>query len=414
MRSAMKISATVLNLGFIAMALGCGGARLEEAPEKPQDIDKDAGAIDDGGDEGVAADDELEIADKKLALGLDHSCTIKEDANVYCWGSSEFAQLGRGASDERNHARPVAGLSDIVSISAGGHFTCAISRAGQVFCFGLNLDRYPLTLDGTLFLLEPTAIEGWEQVAEVAVGATHSCALHVDGTVSCLGWNDRGQLGLETAGEFPTDPVRAPAVAKVARISAGVSGAHNCVRFRDGSAACFGANTHGQHGTGKLGDSSNPTPIDLLKTSVVEIAAGGTHSCALLVGGEVSCWGLNQYGQLGDGSVAANRVPNPVPGLEDIASIATGAFHSCALHSHGGVSCWGKNEDGQLGDGTNDNRKNPTPIPKLSDVVELSLSYRHSCARLADGNIMCWGANDRGQLGDGTSSDGWSPVLVEF
>jgi alpha-tubulin suppressor-like RCC1 family protein len=161
---------------------------------------------------------------------------------------------------------------------------------------------------------------------------------------------------------------------------------------------------------------------------VQALALGGVHSCALLPGGEVRCWGSNSYGQLGNGATTGvvEGVTSPVPVLSSpggppltgVQEVALGSYHSCAQFSGGEVRCWGKNEYGQLGDGTTINRLTPVPVlqwaggPPLTDVHSLSLGYKHSCAVLNGGEARCWGSNDSGLLGDGTTRRRLTPVPV--
>jgi alpha-tubulin suppressor-like RCC1 family protein len=101
-------------------------------------------------------------------------------------------------------------------------------------------------------------------------------------------------------------------------------------------------------------------------SGVTEIAAGYYHTCALLSGGEVRCWGSGGFGQLGDGSATLRLTPVGVSGLGGVTAIAAGGEHTCAMLSGGEVRCWGYNGRGQLGDGTATFR--PFPAPVLIDV----------------------------------------------
>ncbi len=137
-------------------------------------------------------------------------------------------------------------------------------------------------------------------------------------------------------------------------------------------------------------------------TGVLEVRSGSSFSCARLSGGTVSCWGMNWYGQLGNGSTTSHDAPSAIAGLSGVAALALGDNHACALMVGGTVKCWGYNVYGQLGDGTTLNRLTPVDVPGLSGVAALSLGTMHSCALLAAGGVTCWGDNGNGQLGDGT------------
>ncbi|MFN7003902.1 MAG: RCC1 domain-containing protein [Roseinatronobacter sp.] len=146
---------------------------------------------------------------------------------------------------------------------------------------------------------------------------------------------------------------------------------------------------------------------------IVQISAGGYHTCALDADGDVWCWGLNFLGQLGDGTEIDRPLPVRVPGLQNVQQIAAGKYHTCAIRANNRISCWGYNLFGQLGDGTINRHPSPVVVPNLAGVAQLSLGEMHSCARLNSGTLRCWGNNQFGSLGDGTiPPDGLSVVPV--
>jgi len=132
------------------------------------------------------------------------------------------------------------------------------------------------------------------------------------------------------------------------------------------------------------------------------------HTCATRADGSVWCWGLNNAGQLGDGSLHNRSVPVRAGALSGIVELAIGGFethgpisHSCARASSGRLWCWGANAFGQLGDGTTTSRSTPVPVLGIADARALGVAATHTCAVRADGHVWCWGANDTGQLGTG-------------
>jgi hypothetical protein len=138
-------------------------------------------------------------------------------------------------------------------------------------------------------------------------------------------------------------------------------------------------------------------------SNVVDIAAGGFHTCAVQSDGTVRCWGDNRQGQLGDGTTMVRTAPVTVTGLSNAVAISAGFNHTCALLRDGGVRCWGLNFSGQLGDNTITNRPTPVAALGVTGVVELTTGWDHTCVRLADRSVRCWGGNDEGQVGDGTT-----------
>ena len=125
-------------------------------------------------------------------------------------------------------------------------------------------------------------------------------------------------------------------------------------------------------------------------TPAVAVATGYGHSCALTSGG-ARCWGLNAGGELGDGTLADHLKPAGVTGLAGgVKAIAAGAFHTCALTRSGGVKCWGLNQSGELGDGTTDRRLSPVDVSGLSSGVTAIAAGFHTCALMSTGGVKCW------------------------
>jgi alpha-tubulin suppressor-like RCC1 family protein len=173
----------------------------------------------------------------------------------------------------------------------------------------------------------------------------------------------------------------------------GAAAATTCALLDDGAVRCWGANDAGQVGDGTLVDRSAPTAVPLPAIAVA-IGAGEHHACAVLSGGAVSCWGANDAGQAtGTPSAGPAAVPATTPVGSGALAVAAGAAHTCALVG-GAVKCWGANGSGQLG-GT------PTggvATPIASGATAVAAGSNHTCA-LVGGAVECWGANGSGQLG---------------
>ncbi|MBN2084619.1 MAG: hypothetical protein JW748_05290 [Anaerolineales bacterium] len=352
---------------------------------------------------------------KSIAAGWSHACALLSGGGLECWGSNTKGQLGDGTTTESLSPVAVLGLAEGVKAVAAGHrHTCALMETGGVKCWGENASGG--LGDGTTINRSiPVDVPGLEAgVKAVAAGAGHTCALMQDGSVKCWGWNPSGQLGngTQTNGLLPGDvgglsgPVRA--------VAAGDQ--HTCALLEDGSAACWGANASGQLGDGSRIRSSVPAGVKGLYSAAVQLTAGGAHTCVRLEGGGAACWGDDQSGQLGDGGYENRTVPVEVTGLAgDVEYIAAGYSHTCALLLDRRIQCWGWNAEGQLGDGTAKGRRIPGDVAGYAGgVAAIAVGWANTCALdLTGGGIRCWGLNGGGQLGDGTFDDSLSPVEVD-
>jgi alpha-tubulin suppressor-like RCC1 family protein len=259
----------------------------------------------------------------------------------------------------------------------------------------------------------PVTVPDLDQVSELSLGQAFSCALRFDHTVACWGVNDCGQAG-DGSLSWTALPHTIPGLADVAAIRAG--GSHVCAILADRTVACWGANHSGQLGPGETA-IKRATPVAVPGLSgVVALAAGSTHTCALLDDQHVACWGNDQWGQLGvdlPPDAFGISTPTRVPSLDHVIAIAAGEEHSCALIADGTVSCWGEGDSGQLGDGKGTTRTTPAPVSGLTNVVQIALGDNHSCARLADGTVECWGWNVWRQVGLGFEPYHRTPVRVQ-
>ena len=298
------------------------------------------------------------------------------------------------------------------AITVGAVQACVLLADGTVRCWGI---AYGGSLgDGTTMGSKvPVAVSNISGVLAIGSGQS-DCALLSDGTVACWGENGGGQLGNGTTTDANL-PVRVSGLSGVRAIAVGgmlggIEG-HACALLSDGTVECWGVNDSGQLGNGTMTDSDVPVPVSSL-SNVSAIAAGGYHTCAVLADGTVECWGRNGDGQLGNGTMTDSDVPVPVSGLSAASAIAAGGGHTCAVLSGGTVECWGWNGEGQLGNGTTTDSDAPVAISSLSGVSAIAAGGAHTCALISGGTVECWGWNGDGQLGNGTATDSAVPVAV--
>jgi len=206
-----------------------------------------------------------------------------------------------------------------------------------------------------------------------------------------------------------TQQFTATGVSPAAAIDAGSF--HTCARLQDGTLRCWGLNDSGQLGDGTTTNALTPVAVAGV-AGAAAVSGGGFHTCARFPDGTLECWGRNDSGQLGDPATTtfSSATPVRVTGITSAASMTAGGFHTCALLGDGTVQCWGENDFGQLGNGTSDpvpgspTTVNPTPVAVsgITSAVAVSAGGWHTCALLRDGTIQCWGQNTYGQLGDGS------------
>jgi len=388
----------------------------------------------------------------EIATLNSHVCALRSDGEVRCWGDDRTGQLGNGMPYERRSPATVAAMVDgLASIASGFEHTCAVRQDSAVECWGNNLQGQ-LGNGSRLSSPWPVNVLGVStDIASVAVGNGHTCAASVDGRAFCWGWNGLGQLGDGSSTNRST-PVAVANLVRGEVVDLTVGAAHSCILTRSGGVKCWGDNLLGQ-----LGDGSSqqvhplPSSVVSLETDVVSVAAGSYHTCAVTAEGDVKCWGQNAYGCLGDGthtnhplptSVASlggealavsayemhtcallrdgrvscwgndQMVPQFVDGVAGATAIAAGAAHACALLESGQVECWGSNWSGQLGDGSNVPRDWPVVVDIGAPAVSISAGSQYTCAVRVDGVAQCWGGNAVGQLGNGEAGYSTAPVIV--
>lgn len=342
-----------------------------------------------------------------------HACARTQDGGAWCWGSNYQSQLGDGSLYERNAPAPVSGFaSGVAAVASGFAHSCLLTASGAVKCWGDNAYGQlgnNATPDSNL----PQDVFGAaSQISQISAGAHHSCARSGGGGVRCWGRNEFGQLGDGTATNRRVAVDVAGLLSGAAQVSAG--GTHSCAVTTAGAVLCWGNNTNGQLGDGTVTARTTPVAVSGLGSGVTAVSAGDTHSCAHLSSGAVKCWGGNGQGQLGDGSISNRLVPVDVIGLGagSTLQIDAGGNHSCALVSGGGMRCWGLNSDGQLGDSSQSNRAQPTPVAGFSSgVTAISAGGLHSCA-VRDGLAFCFGRGSTGQNGDGRNDAHSEPAAL--
>jgi alpha-tubulin suppressor-like RCC1 family protein len=299
------------------------------------------------------------------------------------------------------------GSVPFLQVAVGGNHTCAIRVDSTLWCWGNNAFGQ-LRIQNTSNRLSPAQVSGpgWSQVS---CGQSHSCSIRSDGSLSCWGNNASGQLGNSAVGASGQAEVAGNA--PWASVSAGSY--QTCGVQQDGTLWCWGDDTNGQLGIGSL--DNQPSPVQVVETGFTHVSASYLHTCATKGTGSMWCWGLNANEQTGDSNGTYHINPVLLDG-GDWVDISTGLYHSCGLKGDNTLWCWGGNPTGQLGNASIPAQAlslTATAVPVDGAWQNVSAGQSHTCAIMLDGSLWCWGDNSSGQLGTGSSTAAGVPVLVQ-
>ncbi|MFH1263914.1 MAG: hypothetical protein V1495_10800 [Pseudomonadota bacterium] len=301
-----------------------------------------------------------------------------------------------------------------LAIAAGSLHTCALLMDGTVSCWGYGgvgqLGNGSFS-DSSV----PVAVTGLNNVISLTAGNHHTCARLSDNTMKCWGWNDFGQLGNGNAlSQSVPVFVKVNGINNLTNVSAITAGyMHTCARLTDGTMKCWGSAADSQLGNGRTsGYSTVPVAVSGITTATDAITAHHVHTCARLADNKVKCWGSNMKGELGNNTITRSATPVSVSSISNASAVSAGDWNSCALLSTGSIQCWGWNLYGELGDSTTTDRLTPVGVNGITSASVLATGSNHSCAILQDGSLKCWGHNQYGQVGDSTTMDRLIPVAV--
>ncbi len=341
----------------------------------------------------------------QTSAGGRHTCAVRSDGSLWCWGANFYGQLGQGNKLGSSVPLQIGHRTDWAEVSAGGMHTCAVRTNGTLWCWGLNY-RGQLGSGGRSDATRPSKVGEERTWSSVSAGWVHTCATRADGSAWCWGNNSYGQLGDGTR----TSRLRPTPVARGGRwteLQAG--GWHTCGVRRNGKARCWGRNLTGEIGDGTLATRRYPTPVagDL---SWVQVLPSWTHTCGLLTSGSVRCWGGNEAGQLGSGDRENSSTPKALPGDPRWTQLSVGAGFTCATDADLALWCWGTGRYGELGDAAT--AFSPVRVPTDRPAAALDLGWLHGCVTPSTGAPRCWGDDETGQVGDGPGSAGGTGASV--
>jgi len=337
----------------------------------------------------AAPSEKAVILRNTIASGTFHTLAIKSDGSLWAWGLNAHGELGDGTNT--NRVSPVKIMDDVASVSAGQYYSMAIKTDGSLWVWGCNINGQ--LGDGTTdYRNKPYKI--MDNV--ICVSAGGECALAVKDDYSLWAWgaNDYGQLGDGTTTDKMT-PIKIMDDVKLT--SAGSW--HAAAIKSDGSLWEWG-----------YGRTTAPEKV---LDDVKSISLGGYHTMAIKTDGSLWAWGGNYSGQLGDGTTEDKY--SPIRIMDGVKSVSAGNGYTLhgytlAVKTDDSLWAWGINFWGQLGDGTT--ARKTLPVKIMDEVASASAYGGHSVALKTDGNLWTWGMNEDGQLGDGTTIDQLAPVKV--
>jgi alpha-tubulin suppressor-like RCC1 family protein len=291
-----------------------------------------------------------------------YTMAIRTDGSLYAWGWNQYGQLGDGTNTDQPLPVLVGMDADWVSVSAGYGHALAVKADGSLWAWGSN-DSGQLGLGNTQNQNVPTKVDAADDWAAVAAGGSYSLAIKKDGSLWAWGKNDLGQLGLGD-NTNKNVPIKLDGENEWSDVSASYE--YALAIKKDGSLWAGGINDYYQLGLGNTVNRNTPQPVGGTNDWAL-VATGRYHALAVKKNGDLWAWGRNLYGQLGFGdygSTTSRTVPTRIVTDSGWVAVAAGGYsnRSMGIKEDGSLWTWGLNQYGQLGDGTNANRYVPTKI----------------------------------------------------
>jgi len=400
-------------------------------------FDRGVGSVKEGkctGHTGYVAASSAPTGWTSISVGGYNACGLRNSI-MYCWGDNAKGQLGIGSTTNA----PVPAAVTTSGVLSGKTITQAVAAysdgcavaSGAVYCWGYQFHGglgngvyNTFTTVNSPIAVNATGVLSGKTATALSYSSYHGCVI-ASGAAYCWGYNNNGQVGDNTTGAAKTLPAAVSTAGvlngkTVTDISAG--GSHTCA-VAGGQAYCWGVNQYGEVGNGNATQVIVPAAVStagvLSGKTISSIGAGSGHTCALAAG-YVYCWGRNNYGQLGNGSFVDSNVPVAVSTAgvlngKTVTALEVGYSNTCAI-AGGAAYCWGYNPEGQLGNGNITNSNVPVAVSTAGvmngkTVTAISAGGPITCA-LASGDIFCWGRNLFGAFGNNTTANSSVPVQV--
>lgn len=361
----------------------------------------------------------------QIEVGSQHSCVLKSDTSIWCWGNNQDSQLGNSPyyysfrqiqlRDSRN--RPFLSSK---AVSAGVYHTCALRTNGTVWCWGRNgngqlgdrtktNNKYPVQV----IRADGIALSG---ITHIDAGVDSTCARDSSGFVFC--WGNGSSVGAQLVYKSDGFALQALTISN--------SHDHACAIGLTRTVWCWGEGSYGRLGNNSGFDTSTAVEVQVSTggnlSGITQVATGEAHTCARKSDSTLWCWGWNGSGQIGDQTQDARyqavAVMTGVSAVNDAKVVFTGYYHSCYITTTNVLKCWGHNWAGQVGNGTQIAQLEPVSVKRanwstMNGVTSGSGGQDHTCVVATGSVVWCWGFNYYGQVGDGTQRTRLRAVTIK-
>lgn len=363
-----------------------------------------------------------------MTAGMWHTCGLDPAGKAWCWGYDGLGQVGDGGADQSDRYNPVrvAGDHTFSMLTAGMGHTCGVDTAGKAWCWGDNESGELGTGDeGQAHAFIPVAVTGGHTFNTLEAGGDihdgRTCGIDIAGDAWCWGDDTYGALGDGNDGQADEfSPVRVSGGHSFSLITTGLT--VTCALDIESAGWCWGDDHVGQVGDGSADQGNKYSPVSVAGShGYIALSAGGGHSCGIDIAGDTWCWGWDYNGAVGDGGPNENTTyrssPVAVAGGHRFTRVAAGYLHTCAVDMSNQAWCWGLDRYGELGDGDDGQSDETSPVSVTGGLTfaTLTTSFEHTCGVEISGNGWCWGDNNFGQLGNGSgglSDHEYAPARV--
>lgn len=298
----------------------------------------------------------------EVSVGESHVCALTADAAALCWGDNNVGNLGVGYHSTPEPLPLRTELDDVLQVVASGNHSCAVNTSGRRYCWGSNIAGQLGLWDAGVetYRVRPTSGDESIRFTEITAGTEgmHTCGRTGDSTAYCWGYNDMGQTGVGVGAPgaiLAPEPVAGGLQFDL--LTAG--GGRTCGIGADAITYCWGGPAHLILGRDTVPVVETPVPISS-DLQFVRLSAD-QHICGITSTGSAYCWGYNEHGQLGSNQAAdvcssqeipCSGTPLAVSGDLVFEQIDAGESITCGITTDKALYCWGSNEYGQLGGGT--------------------------------------------------------------